>query len=300
VSSSVECLVIGAAGLIGRHVGEALGRQGIPWLGTSRRRAAGRLALCDITRRADVRRILRQVRPRVVFHCANAPGGVDGCERAPAEAAAFHLQATQELGRACRQTGAALVFISTDYVFRGDRPAYREDDPPSPPNVYGRLKLEAERWIQREVPQHVIARTTNVYGWDPESPTPNYLMQLYRTLAAGRRFSAASYLWGTPTHAADLAQALVDLSRRGAWGLFHVAGPDVVNRLTWAREAARVFGLEDSLIDELAAPPAAAAPRPGPCRLLTEKFARVCPMPMRGVREGLERMRREMECLSSR
>jgi hypothetical protein len=60
----------------------------------------------------------------------------------------------------------------------------------------------------RNVKRHVVIRTTNVFGWDPQTVTPNYMMGLYRALKAGKRFNAPSFLWGNPTYAEDLAKAI--------------------------------------------------------------------------------------------
>src|SRR5262249_10883804 len=149
--------------------------------------------------------------PSLVIHCANLAGGVDFCETNPDAATAFHLGGAKNLAAWCRGAAARLVFVSTDYVFDGARPPYREDDQTGPLNRYGRLKLEGERWIAAQLPSWAIARTTNVFGWDPDTVTPNFLMQLHRALAAGKTFNAPSFLSGNPTYVEDLAAALVEL-----------------------------------------------------------------------------------------
>ncbi|MFA5317250.1 MAG: sugar nucleotide-binding protein, partial [Dehalococcoidales bacterium] len=202
---SVDSLVIGANGLVGRRVLSMLKAKGKSVSGTYNRRAEGGLIPLDITDAASLRRIFKDLAPRQVYLCANLSGGVDYCEKNPAQARRFYYDATVNVGNLCGGSGASLIFISTDYVFDGANGPYKEEDGKDPLNLYGKLKLEAEEWIRGNLEKHIIARTTNVFGWDPQTVTPNYVMNLYRTLKSGKPFNAPSYLWGNPTYAGDLA-----------------------------------------------------------------------------------------------
>ena len=287
-------LVIGAGGLVGARIGSILTARGVPWSGTFSRRPRPGLRPLDVTDPAAVTDVLGELDPGVVFHAANLAGGVDFCEANPATATAFHLEATRTIARHCAERGATLVFISTDYVFDGSRGPYREDDPRNPLNLYGRLKLAAEEWIQGSVPHHVIARTTNVFGWDPGTVTPNFLMGLYRAHQERKPMRVPSFLWGNPTFAGDLAGALVEMVEAGDTGIFHVVGGSFVNRFDWARRACEVLGLDAALLQEVAAPPPTMVPRPLRSWLSTEKFVRDHSTPLRDLEAGLVLMKREL------
>ena len=287
-------LVIGANGLVGSRIGGLLGARRIPWRGTFRRRAVAGLQPLDVTDPVSVAGIFGELDPGVVFHAANLAGGVDFCEANAAAATAFHLEATRTIARHCAERGATLVFVSTDYVFDGTSGPYREDDPKHPLNLYGRLKLEAEEWIQGHVPLHVIARTTNVFGWDPATVTPNFVMGLYRAHQARRPVQVPSFLWGSPTFAGDLAAALLELVEAGDAGVFHVVGSSFVNRLEWARRACDVLELDAALLEELPAPPPTMVPRPLRSWLGTGKFRRGHTTPLRDLEAGLALMKGEM------
>jgi dTDP-4-dehydrorhamnose reductase len=287
--------VLGANGLVGRHLVARLTALGLAWRGTAHRRSRADLLPLDITDRDAVGAVVGEVRPGVVYHAANLAGGVDFCERHPAEAEAFHLDATRALVDACRAHDATLVFVSTDYVFDGTGEARREDDPPHPLNRYGALKLAAERLIREGLERHVIARTTNVFGWDPETVTPNFLMGLVRTLETGKPMHVPSYLWGNPTDAADLAAALIELASTPRHGSWHVVGASYVDRFTWARRACEVLGMDPALLRVVAEPPVGMVPRPLRSRLSTERFTSVCATPLHDLDHGLVRFRRERE-----
>jgi dTDP-4-dehydrorhamnose reductase len=287
-------LVLGANGLIGRRLGAGLDALGVSWRGTRRARPQDGLLPLDLTDAAAVTRVFDTVRPGIVYHAANLGGGVDFCEHHPVEAEAFHLDATRSLVTACREHDATLVFVSTDYVFDGTgEPG--EDDPTHPLNRYGSLKLAAERLITTDLTRHVIARTTNVFGWDPETVTPNFLMGLVRALDAGKPMCVPSYLWGNPTDAADLAAALIELATTPRYGLWHVVGASYVDRLTWARRACEVLGLDAGLLREVSDPPAGMVPRPLHSRLSTTRFTSVCTTPLHDLEHGLEIVRDERE-----
>lgn len=293
-TSKVRAIVIGANGLVGRRVGKMLSGKRIPWKGTYHKRHEEGLARLDITDPAEIEGLFEKYSPQVVFQCANLAGGVDFCESNPTLAAEFHLSVTKDIAYHCGKIGAALLLISTDYVFDGTKGPYREDDEPDPLNVYGTLKLEAERWLAAHLKSHLIVRTTNIYGWDPATVTPNYIMGLYRSLKAGTPFNAPSFLWGNPTYADDLAAAMVELYEKKAGGVYHVVGPTLIDRFEWARHACKILGLDASLLKEVKAPLPTMVPRPLKSWLNTDKFMRSFKTVLHDADEGLELMKREM------
>lgn len=294
MQSQKAYVVLGANGLIGRHVVRVLQAAGLPWAGFYRSRQEANLSYLDITDRDCVESVIRSIQPACVFHCANTSGGVDYCQFHPEASRRFHVEATRHIGNACADAGARLVYISSDYVFPDRDQPVRENDPSGPLNIYGALKLESEQWIALNVPYYTVVRTTNVYGWDPQTITPNYVMSIYRAVSSGTPFAAPSYLWGNPTYAQDLARVMVELVHNAANGIFHVVGPDYVSRYDWALAACRYLGLDSSLVHEVRELPANVVPRPIRLTLNTDKVQTVCESPLRGLVEGLAAMRMEM------
>jgi dTDP-4-dehydrorhamnose reductase len=292
---AIRAVIIGAGGLIGKQVGKVLSVNGIEWVGTYNKRAEGDLLRLDIADSGDVKDFFSRYSPECVFHCANLAGGVDFCERNPEAAAAFHLNATKEIGNRCNEAGATLVFVSTDYVFDGTKGPYKEEDPTNPLNLYGSLKLEAERWVRDNLKKYLIIRTTNVYGWDPGTVTPNYIMNLYRTVKDRKTFNAPSFLWGNPTYVKDLADAMVELHIKDASGLFHIVGSSFINRLEWAIEACAILGLDKSLVNEIKQPSPAIVARPLKSWLSAGKFSSSYRTVLRDVSGGLKLFKSDME-----
>ena len=249
VSEIVEKgFVLGASGLVGHRVHSALTCAGVPVVGYRNRSIPESiLETLDITDFDSVEKKMKIERPSHVFHCANRPGGVDACETNPEAARIFHLNATRNLARLCREIGAVLIFISTDCVFGDHEEAVAESDVAEPMNIYGKLKLAAEETISAELKQSIVIRTTNVYGWDPNTNTPNYSMQvLWDLQRKGQHF--ASEAMATPTYVDDIVGAIFHLLQRGLFGIYHCVGPSVVSRFKWAQLVGQAFGYDKSAI----------------------------------------------------
>lgn len=295
IDKNIECLVIGANGLIGRRISQALEDKGIKWKGTYSKRQREGLVKLDITRPNEIKDLFSKFSPNAVFHCANLAGGVNFCELNYEIASEFHLNATKEIGRYCRDIGATMIFLSTDYVFDGTKKSYREEDDANPLNLYGKLKLESEEWIKNNLERYLVIRTTNVYGWDPESHTPNYIMNLYHKIKNQERFDAPQFLWGNPTYVGDLAESLIELYAKGTAGIFHIVGSSFVNRYEWAIEACKVLNLDSSLIKKAEEPQHNIVRRPLKSHLNAEKFSKSFRTVLRNLYEGLMLMRSDMQ-----
>lgn len=237
---SDRVLVIGAAGLVGRHVRAALADRDVVATFHSDPVADG-VAL-DITDGDAVRRLMEEVRPAVVVLAAADPY-VEGCERDPAGTRRLNVDAAATVRDAAPD--ATLVVFSSEYVFDGTRLAYREADAVSPLNEYGRQKVALEE-LARSQPRHLVLRVSGVFGDEPRRK--NFVWQLVDRLRAGATFDVPSDQLITPTDAASLGTALRELLDRGATGTFHAGGPEIMGREIFARQVARAFDLDQTRI----------------------------------------------------
>ncbi|MCP5054299.1 MAG: NAD(P)-dependent oxidoreductase, partial [bacterium] len=194
----------------------------------------------------------------------------------------------------CKARDVPFAFISTDYVFDGRRPPYKENDPTNPLNLYGQLKLEAEQLIQEHLKQYVIARTTNVFGWDPQTVTPNFLMHLIDTMKEKDSIKVPSFLYGNPTYVGDLVAGIMDLIQGEHWGLYHIVGPGYINRYDWAVKCLELAGIKGKTIEKMEQPPESMVPRPLKSNLDTGKFHGKSQIKMHDIEEGLQLFVKEM------
>jgi dTDP-4-dehydrorhamnose reductase len=288
-------LILGANGLIGQQFVKLCNVRGIEYIGTRFSRGSNHLRQVNFLEPEGLAGVLDEIRPRVVLNCVNLAGGVNFCEENPGPARKLHVDATKALVDWCAREGAVFVYFSTDYVFDGKNPPYKEDDETGPLNLYGKLKLESEGYIREKMERYIICRTTNVYGWDPETPTPNFLMYLYQTLREGKTFNAPSFLYGNPTYAQDLAEAILELMDKKRYGLFHIVGSGYINRYEWAVKFCEMAGLDKEKIIEVKTPPEKMIPRPLLSDLDTGKVRPILKTGLHNVDEGLELLVEEMK-----
>jgi dTDP-4-dehydrorhamnose reductase len=285
----MRALVLGASGQVGTALGERLTARHHSWVGTYAGVPRPGLLLLDIADAEAARRLIAQSAPDWVF-CVGALTHVDRCEEHPEEALRLNRDAPAAVARAAAERGAGIVFFSTEYVFDGAAGPYAEDDPVNPLSVYGRSKLEGERAVAAANPRAVIVRTTVVYG--PEPQGKNFVYQLLRRARAGERMRVPADQISSPTYNADLAAASVELAERGCRGVYHVAGPEVLDRHAFARVACRVFGLDEGLLEPVAtAALGQLARRPLRAGLRIDRARAVLATVLRGPEEGLRAMR---------
>lgn len=243
-----RALVLGVGGLVGASLVTALEANGWDVSGTTHAvPTSSQVSQLDIRDAAAVRDLIIKSKPTTVLLPA-ALTDVDKCERHPELARETNVVAAQNVAIAARDVGAVLVYFSTDYVFDGTAGPYLETAEPAPLNVYGQTKLDAERAIGAELAEHLIIRTTIVYGWDRTSN--NFAMQVWRRLSAGEGITVPADQVGTPTLVDYLAEVTVRLLELNHRGVINVAGADRLSRSEFARRLARTFALDDALVTE--------------------------------------------------
>jgi dTDP-4-dehydrorhamnose reductase len=242
----MRAVVIGGSGQIGGWLLRWLAERGHRAVGTYATVAFPGLVPLDATDLSGAAAWLREQQADVVFYPAGFTW-VDGCERDPGRARSANLEQPLNLARTAAEQGARFVYFSTDYVFDGRGGPYAEDDPPNPLSVYGRSKYEAELALAEALGEaQLTVRTTWVFG--PERQGKNFAYQLVKTLSDGRCLVCPSDQVSNPSYGPDVAAAVVALAEAGRSGLVHVAGPDWIDRIQFARAVAVSFGLDPALI----------------------------------------------------
>lgn len=223
----------------------------------------------DITNAARTRDIIASSRPDVVINCA-AYTAVDQAESHEDRAWEVNAAGAGNVAAACREAGAHLVHVSTDYVFRGDaEEPYETDAAVGPASAYGRTKLAGEQQVRKCAPDAQIVRTAWVFTGAPG----DFVGTMRRLERERANLDVVDDQVGSPTYAADLADALLALATNAAaWStpVFHLTNAGTA---TW-------FQLAQAVFEEIGADPA----RIRPCR--TEDFPRPAPRPRFSVLSG--------------
>jgi dTDP-4-dehydrorhamnose reductase len=228
----MKILVTGANGQLGSEIQPLLAPHDL---------IAADLVDLDITDRALVLGAMHELRPDVVINCA-AMTAVDDCETEVDLAYAVNALAVRHLAEGCRQTGAHLASVSTDYVFDGTKIGpYNEWDEPCPVSVYGRSKLAGE--IEAG-PGATVVRT----AWMCGEHGHNMVKTILRLLGELDTLTFVDDQVAHPTFAADLAPVLRDLALSKRPGLFHVTNQGAVSWFEFAREVARAAGADPARV----------------------------------------------------
>ena len=288
-------LIFGGNGLVGKSFKKILSKNKDFKIFSTSRIPNDTQVECDITDSESIRTCFEITKPNLVINCTNLAGGVNFCENNPDLSERFHYEANKTMSILSDERNIPFILISTDYVFDGSNPPYSEDDEKNPLNAYGHHKLKAENWIKKNITKYIIARTTNVFGWDPLTKTPNYLMQLYFNLSKNKPCKAPSFLSGNPTHVDDLSQAIIDLLENNQFGTYHIVGSSSINRYDWAIQFCNLLGLDKNLLSESKKAPEGIVPRPFNSNLSTNKLEKKIGYKLSNVHEGLIKFKKEMD-----
>jgi dTDP-4-dehydrorhamnose reductase len=254
----VRILVTGAAGMLGRDLVAHL---------EPRHQVVGCDIEVDITNAAVISAFVEGVRPKGIIHCA-AWTDVDGAEADEAGAHRLNAEGTRNVAKAAARVDAALVVVSTDYVFDGSSSSpYTEDSPTAPIGVYGRTKLAGEQYAMTAHPGGTrIVRTAWLYG----SQGRNFVDTMRGLGATRDEVTVVADQVGSPTWTKELAPAL-EAALAHPPGVYHATGSGSVS---WAGFAEAVF--QEAAISCRVAPTTTAAfgrpaPRPAHSTLANTK-----------------------------
>ncbi|MEM4619309.1 MAG: NAD(P)-dependent oxidoreductase, partial [Desulfurococcaceae archaeon] len=171
----------------------------------------------------------------------------DGCEVNRERAYRINYLATSAIARIAGKVKAFVVYVSTDYVFDGEKGMYKENDLPNPVNYYGFTKLLGEVAISSILPEtSLIVRTSGLYGYSPTGKKNFGIISLEKLLKGEEVYAFYDQIL-SPTYVYALALELVKIVEKQITGIIHLAG-ERLSRYEFARILAKVVGADESLI----------------------------------------------------
>jgi len=231
----MRVLIFGATGMLGKALMRVWTGDEVTGLGSTD---------ADIRVLELVQKQVERVRPDWIVLSA-AYTDVDGCELNPQLANAVNTQGAGNVARAAANSGARLLFVSTDYVFDGNNTKpYETDDPRNPINSYGESKAEAEKKILEILPNACIVRTSWLFGAGGKC-FPDTILKLAATRP---QIEVVSDQRGCPTYTDDLAAAIMQLCRVNAQGIIHCTNSGDCTWYEFAAEILKTSGLNTKLL----------------------------------------------------
>ena len=227
----MKVLVTGVAGQLGHDVMNELAKRGYEGIGSDIKDTYSGIpdgtavvtmpyVPMDITDKASVEKVLKEVHPDVVVHCA-AWTAVDLAEEEDKKETVRRVNAegTRNIALVCKDLGCKMVYISTDYVFdgQGTRPWEPDCKDYKPLNVYGETKLEGELAVSENLEKYFIVRIAWVFGKNGK----NFIKTMLNLGKTHDQLRVVSDQIGTPTYTLDLAVLLVDMIETEKYGYYH-------------------------------------------------------------------------------
>lgn len=245
----MQIICTGASGLVGFNAVEALLRRGHKVLAVfGSRRLPGAAGLeqisADLANQNEIERLVLDRFPDAVVNCAavSSPSVVDAN---PEPARRLNVDLPEKLAQLANHVGARLIHLSTDMVFDGTRPPYVNTDIPAPYNLYGEMKLEAEKAVLRyAAPTSVVLRISHVCGRGL-SQTRSFDEKLFQAFASGKKaFLPDNEIkrFLPVSHAAEVVAEL--LERPKLSGIYHYAGSESISRYDAGARICERFGLD--------------------------------------------------------
>ena len=227
----MKVLVTGVAGQLGHDVMNELAKRGYEGIGSDIKDTYSGIpdgtavvtmpyVPMDITDKASVEKVLKEVNPDVVVHCA-AWTAVDLAEDEDKKETVRKVNAegTRNIALVCKDLGCKMVYISTDYVFdgQGTKPWEPDCKDYKPLNVYGETKLEGELAVSENLEKYFIVRIAWVFGKNGK----NFIKTMLNLGKTHDQLRVVSDQIGTPTYTLDLAVLLVDMIETEKYGYYH-------------------------------------------------------------------------------
>lgn len=248
----MKILVTGCNGQLGREIT----RQGY-----EHHLILANSGILNIANDVAVKEYFREVKPDAVIHCA-AYTNVDGAETDIDSAFRVNVVGAQNIAAGCLEIGARMVYVSTDYVFDGQkREAYREFDKVNPQNVYGYTKLQGEEIVRQILGRHYIVRTAWLYG-----DGNNFVRTMLKLAETNDTLRIVHDQVGTPTSTVDLARVIFKLLSSDAYGTYHAT---CQGQCSWYEFACEIFRQTSKEVEVL--------------RVNTTEFPRPAKRPMHSV-----------------
>ncbi|GEP50025.1 NAD(P)-dependent oxidoreductase [Flavobacterium noncentrifugens] len=244
----------------------------------------------NITDAANCEAVFSEIKPD---YCINAAAytAVDKAESEPEKAFAINVTGAKNLAEACKKNNTKLIHVSTDFVFDGLKTTpYTEEDFPNPTGVYGQTKLDGEKAVQQTWPQHFIIRTSWVYSQFAN----NFMKTMIRLGNEKDQLNVVSDQTGTPTHAVDLAEALVAIIQKNPENAFGIYNFSNEGQCSWYDFAKEIFEVNHIKIDLQPIPTSAyptPAKRPAYSVLDKSKIRQAFGIPIANWEEALSAIR---------
>jgi len=244
----------------------------------------------DITNNEETSKLIKEVNPDLVIH-TSAVTDLELCESNKELAYKVNVEGIKNIVDACKEPNSKIVYMSTSNVFSGDKSIYYETDIPQPSNYYALTKLMGEKILEESNLPFLILRTDQLYSWTDRSEKKTFVERVLDKLIKKKPVKTFVDWYNTPTFIPNLSHVVFELARKNKCEIYHVVGPDYVNRCEWALKIADIFGYDRSLVHSTLSSEAEMKAKRGNVHLSNTKVTNELGAKLLGVNEGLNLMK---------
>lgn len=300
----MKILITGSNGLLGQKLVKLLAaKEQVQLLATSKgsnrinSEKGYKYQSLDITDREQVNTVFDQFKPEVVINTA-AMTNVDACETDKELCWGLNVNAVKYLIAASEKYQAHLIHLSTDFVFDGEAGPYDETATPNPLSYYGLSKYEAERLVQNSNTKWAIVRTIIVYGVGENMSRSNIVLWAKEALEKGNPLNIVNDQFRSPTLSEDLAMGCWLIAQKGAEGVYHISGKDIMSIIGLVYKVADFYGYDKSIISPVSSANLnQAAKRPPRTGFILDKAKRELGYSPHSFEEGLAIITQQLKSL---
>ena len=243
----MKILVIGGTGMLGSSImlSDTTNELWGTYLGE--KPSSKRILELDITEGKNVSGLINDLNPDAIIHTA-AITNVDFCEKNPDVAKKVHTEGTKNVLLVAKEIGAHFIYISTDSVFTTEKGYFKEEDIPSPVNVYAKTKYDGEKETTKYKDSCIIR--TNIYGysWLPKHSIAEWILNSLREKKPLNLFKDVNF---SPLLVNNLAEILLEIIEQNLTGLYHVACPEGISKLDFGLKIAELYNFDKGLINPI-------------------------------------------------
>lgn len=230
--------------------------------------------------------LINDINPDVIIHTA-ALINVDRCETEKELANSINVVGTKNIIEGAKKSNSKIIFVSTSAVFSGNKKENFEEDITDPISNYGITKVIGEKAIQQSGLPYLILRTDQPYCWPEKWQHTNSVKRVIETLKSNSLLKEIEDWYNTPTYVIDFVKAVIKLIQNNENGIFHLVGPDFLNRVEWALITAEIFKLKKEMIKSINSKELGLEAKRSNVRLNNEKINKKIKISFLGVKEGL-------------
>ena len=245
----MKFLVTGSAGLVGSQVIKDLAKSdnqvyscyhdlkpefGIP-------------TQMDLTSSEQIIKTIERIKPDAIIHLA-AITNVDQCETEKDMTLLINAKATETISKQAAKQSAFFLYVSTDYVFDGERGMKNETDKPNPVDFYGKSKVEGEKAVMDMASSWCIARTSTPFGW--HKTRKSFPVFVAENLRKKKEIKVVTDQYTAPTYVPNLSKMLIEIATRQIVGIIHVAGATRISRYEIASLVASKLSLDKKFLKQ--------------------------------------------------